>query len=203
MAWPHLSGIVKCVCTFEYGISRAVNVHYVSKRGGGSPISVADLEDVAEIFQDAIFTEFIAFIGNDWTLETVVATDWSAENGGQFDLDTGVPVAGTETTEEVPHSIALVASHRTAQTGRSFRGRSYQPGLTEGHIHGAYVDGATATALGDVYDYLRVELDLIGYDHVVYSLYSGGVARTTPVATPVTRTVVNLRVDTQRLRLPS
>lgn len=202
MAWPHLDGIVKVVVTYGFEGKPSVNVHFVLLSPASSPISQAALESMTDVFFDALDAEWKAFMGDQWTIDEIVATDWTLPNGGQFEHVVGLPITGTDIDEEVPASVAIVASHRTAKTGRSFRGRSYMAGLTEGHVGGNNVDGALQTAVGDYFDAIALDLDALGAELVVYSLYAEGEKRITPEATPVTSQIVNSRVDTQRKRLP-
>jgi hypothetical protein len=46
-------------------------------------------------------------------------------------VSTSAAVQGTDTTDNLPLSIAAVVTLRTAKAGRSFRGRSYLPMFTE------------------------------------------------------------------------
>jgi hypothetical protein len=202
MPWPHLDGIVKVAVTYGFDGKPSVNIHFILLDPAGVGVSQATLEIIGDIFFDALSAEWIPFMGDAWTIDEIVATDWTQESGGQFEHVTGLPLTGTEVAEETPASVTLVASHRTAKTGRSFRGRTYLPGLTEQNVGGNTVDSALQTAVGDYFDALATALAVTDTELVVYSLYSEGTARTTPVATPITSQIVNLRVDTQRRRLP-
>lgn len=202
MAWPNLPGVAKVVVTYGFDGEPSVNVHFVLKRNFATPISLLSLEQIGDEFFDALQAEWIPFMGDQWTIDDIVTTDWSVANGEQFQRVTGLPLVGTEVNEEVPASVCIVASHRTPFTGRSFRGRSYMPGLTEANVGGNGVDGALVSAVGDYFSALATGLGSISADLVVYSLFAAGAQRTVPVATVITSTIVNSRVDTQRRRLP-
>lgn len=202
MPWPHLSGVMKVVVTFGFDGQPSVNVHFVLLDTPQSPIGLPTLQAAAGIFQTALDTEWKAFMGDQWTIDDIIATDWSLENGQQFQQVVGLPITGTELNEEVPASVAIVGSHRTAKTGRSFRGRTYMMGLTEANVGGNNVDGIMQTGVGDYFAALETAFTAANSKLVVYSLYTAGLPRAIPVATPVTSTVVNSRVDTQRRRLP-
>lgn len=203
MAWPHLDGMIKVVVTYGFDGEPSVNVHFVYKQGGGSPIPQSSLETVAAIFQNAIFQQWAARMGDEWSVEYIVATDWSIENGGQYSYSNGIPFSGQETIEEVPASVALVVSTRTAKTGRSYRGRTYLPGLTEATVIGNHVTATGLVTAAAYYTLLVGDLQEANFDLVVYSLYSGGAPRATPVQTPIETVIINSRVDTQRRRLPA
>lgn len=202
MAWPHLNGVIKVVVTYGFDGKPSINVHFVLMQAPTTPIAASALQAAVDAFFPALDTEWKPFMGDQWTVDGIVATDWSIPNGNQVARVTGLPITGTNISEEVPASVAIVASHRTDKTGRSFRGRTYLPGLTEGNVGGNNVDGLLITGVNDYFDAVTTQLGLVGADLVVYSLYSGGVPRVAPEATLITHRVVNGRVDTQRLRLP-
>lgn len=76
------------------------------------------------------------------TLANVGLRDIRTANTAEY-LDTGGAVAGTGASELLPPQTALVITLRTAQAGRSFRGRVYLPGFHEG---GNTVGGVAAPA---------------------------------------------------------
>lgn len=202
MAWPHLPGVLKVVVTFGFEGKPSVNVHFIKLDSPTTPISLSRLLEMASIFKNALDVEWKPFMGSEWTVDKITATDWSLENGQQFEQVTGLPITGVAATEEVPASVAVVASHRTVHTGRSFRGRTYMMGLVEGNVGGNNVDGLLMTGIADYFTALDTAFIATGAKLAVYSLYSDGVPRVTPVATPVTSLIINSRVDTQRKRLP-
>lgn len=70
-------------------------------------------------------------VGTAITLANVGLRDIRTANQAEF-LDSGGAVAGTSAGDLLPPQTALVVTLRTAQAGRSFRGRVYLPGFTEG-----------------------------------------------------------------------
>lgn len=64
------------------------------------------------------------------TLANIGLRDLRTANTAEF-LDTGGAVAGTGTGDVLPPQIAMCVTLRTAQAGRSFRGRVYLPGFNE------------------------------------------------------------------------
>lgn len=203
MAWPYLAGMVKIVVTYGYNGTPSINVHFVLEREPSSPVPPAVLLAAANSFQDAYANEWKNQMGDEWAINNIVAQDWSLPDGQQIQTSLQLPIDGSEIGLAIPASVALVVSHRTDRTGRSRRGRTYLPGLTEGNTAFNTADADAVIEAADTFDVLDTNLDLQDLDHVVYSLYSGGVAREVPVATVVTNRIVNNRVDTQRRRLPT
>lgn len=65
-----------------------------------------------------------------WALDAVGVRDLREANQAEFVAQIDSP--GTDTAEPLPPSNALVVTLRTALAGRSFRGRIYLPGWSEG-----------------------------------------------------------------------
>lgn len=203
MAWPFLDGMIKVVVTYGFDGVPSINVHFVLQRTPESPIPDAELRSAANAFHVGYAQEWKHMMGEDWSIDNITGLDFSQEDGAQIQTNLTLPIDGSEITPEIPASVALVVSHRTDRTGRSRRGRTYLAGLTEGSTDGNTVDATAITRAGDCFDDIDTNLDSIDMDHVVYSLYSEGVARAVPIATLITNRIINNRVDTQRRRLPA
>ena len=202
MAWPHLDGIIKVVVTYGYNGTPSVNVHFILQRTPVSPIPAAVLLLAANTMRNAIGAEWIPEMALNWEVSNVTAQDWSLPDGDQIQSTGVLPLTGTDAGTAIPASVALVVSHRTDHTGRSRRGRTYLAGLNEGNVSFNDANAESVTAAAEFFSVLDSTLDLEDMDHVVYSLYSDGAPRVTPLATLVTSRIVNNRVDTQRRRLP-
>lgn len=203
MAWPFKDGVVKVVVTWGFDGKAAINVHFVLMETPTSPISPVLLTNIANRFRTAIADTWIDRMGLNWQLDDVVAYDWSVEGGAFRPTDGALPIVGVETVDELPAQVALVVSHRTGLSGRSHRGRTYLPGLTEANVDGNTVNAAALTTAALYFTDLRTALALENLDLVVYSLYHDNLPRVDPVATAVIAQVINSRVDTQRRRLPT
>lgn len=137
------------------------------------------------------------------SLVNIKLTDLTTETAPVVNYGTGLPIAGTGASPALPNNVAFVITKRTAQRGRSFRGRIYHPGLMEGSVTGNTVSGSAATAIIGAYD------DLLAFSTAGATWTMGVVSRYTnlaPRATGVFTGVVNLttdgNVDSQRRRLP-
>lgn len=203
MAWPHLAGMIKVVITYGFDGKPAINVHFVLERTPSTPVDDGVLLAAANSFHSALDTYWEPEMGSEWQVDNITATDWSDIDGSQITTDEALPIVGTEVSEEIPASVALVVSHRTDYTGRSRRGRTYLPGLTEGNVGGNGVDAGAVTAAATYMESVDTLLASEDLDMVVYSLWSQGVERVTPLPTLITSRIINSRVDTQRRRLPA
>jgi hypothetical protein len=113
------------------------------------------------------------------------------------------PIAGTLTTPVLPANVTLAVSLRTPFAGRSFRGRTYWIGLSEGAVQGDFVQPGTAQGiLAAVRELIEDVPQPLNAQLAVVSRYHNGQPRAVGIATPVTSAVlVDTRVDTQRRRL--
>lgn len=116
-----------------------------------------------------------------------------------------MPFNGTKTVGVVgpiANSAALVCSLRTPSRGRSYRGRIYFPiGDSAFMQDSENVTVGTSTFISAALTSLPTYLASTSGTLVVASRRNGGAPRALGVATPVTETIVNTHVDTQRRRV--
>lgn len=203
MAWPFLTGTIKVVVKYTFGGKVSVNVHFVRQDIPTSPIEDAQLLLAANALHATYGDNWDTRASNEWAVGAIEATDYSREGGGQQLSNLVFPIPGILVSASIPSSNASVVTQRTARTGRSYRGRNYVPGLSFGTVTANELNVDLITDLGLLYAEMRTALALVDMQMVVYSLYNQGVQRTIPEATPITGTMINSRVDTQRRRLPT
>ena len=178
-----------------------VNVYHVK---ASSPISTIYMEAILEAFQqwweEDMALNFTSSIG----LERIVVKDVSVEDGSQVEEEFATPLFGTVgSVAAVPNNVAICIGLKTAQTGRSFRGRNYYAGLLETDFALSLLSGGRVATLfdsalalpGRLNDLAEAELAIASYVH-------NGAPRTTGVLTPVTSMTINSIADSQRRRLP-
>lgn len=141
-----------------------------------------------------------AAVNSTVTLANVGLRDIRTANTAEF-LDTGAAVAGTGTGDLLPPQTALCITLRTAQAGRSFRGRVYLCGYGEPVNAAGGVASSSSTSVAFV---VAIQNALIAQ-----SLNLGVLSRPAPqlpipragFITPVTSVVARDSVwDTQRRR---
>lgn len=140
-----------------------------------------------------------------FTLNRVKLRDMSSENSFVTDWVGILPLTGTLAGNSMPSSVAWCLKKQTGLAGRSFRGRIYHMGMGEAEVSGNFVDGTYAANVEDAWNTLLTDMQETGngFDMVVVSYRTNGAPRTAGLATDVTSIVsVDLRVDTQRRRLP-
>lgn len=115
--------------------------------------------------------------------------------------------AGGVADNALPANCALCISFRTALGGRSFRGRNYVAGVTEGNASGSILATANANGILTAYNTLQstisANVQSESWQWVVVSKFSGGLPRAAGVTTPISSAIlVDYVVDSQRRRLP-
>lgn len=131
------------------------------------------------------------------------ATDLTAVDAPSFYESFAAPIVGTKTGEAVPLNVAGVISELTNRRGRSYRGRSYLPGIAESDrtSEGAFTS-ALAAAIAAGYGTLNLYVGPdTGGAHVVASRFNAGVQRAEGVAQNVNAYRMDTLFDSQRRRL--
>lgn len=110
---------------------------------------------------------------------------------------------GTSAGISLPNNVALTITFRTAQRGRSSRGRNYIPGLTETNVTNNEVASASVDYFQDAYALLMSGAFAGPGIWSVVSRYNNNAPRVLGQSLPVTAVaVVDAVVDSQRRRLP-
>lgn len=154
-----------------------------------------------------------AHLSSDIELNEVFATDLTSSTGPVSSFTTGLPLGGTVGVEAEPANVAPCISFKTANRGRSFRGRNYIPGIPGTFVAGNHMSGEWMADMVDAYEALNAAVSGESWVHVVISRFSGSTIvdgkkiptpRVAAVVTPVTTySFVDDVVDSQRGRLPN
>jgi len=137
------------------------------------------------------------------SLQAIEVVDLTEGSGLGISVSTGLPISGTGTSPAMPNNVTLAIKKGTGLVGRSFRGRTYHPGLQEAQVTGNTVLSTVVDDLRDRYDLLREPLGaLIPVNLCVLSEVENGDPRVTGICTPVTGIGVDPIIDSQRRRLP-
>ena len=168
-------------------------------------VTIAKMEDLAAELVDWWDTNVRAFMGNYVALQRLRLLDLSTAESFEFTWSTGLPITGTRVGTDLPANLAFCMKLSTGLSGRSNRGRIYFFGMVEGDVTGNSVTSTYANGVRSAANALKT---LVGsedtYGLVVASFISGGQPRVTAQVTPVIdASYVDLRVDTQRRRLPT
>lgn len=158
----------------------------------------AEVELMAEDLSTWVLAELVPEVVTDLTFTEWYIVDLSNQNGWVVEYTINEP--GTIAVDPLPPQDAICISFLTNSRGRSFRGRTYLPGISKNSVDNGLVIAGVQTSLFGAYNSLNGYLASYDTIHVVPSRISNGVERTTGVTTPVTNYRVNPAVATQRRR---
>jgi len=168
-------------------------------------VTTTIMQNLGTIIIDWVISSLAPVIPMIFTFNDVYLTDLSSVSAPAFSWQTGtssnLPQSGGGSGTPVQNHTSLVISRRTANRGRSYRGRTYLSGLTEADLLNTNT-WASATLSGFLAIYLALiaNVGFAGFTDVVVSRHNGGSPRVVGVTTPVTAYSADSRITTQRRR---
>lgn len=190
-----------------------IKIEIKCKKGGAPNINIvwgvinitldlAALESISDAVVAWWTAEIRPLVSTSTTLEAVTVTDMSNEAGLQWVNDLVTPLAGTATGGDLPSNVAAVVTFYTGQVGRSYRGRVYNPGLTDTQVTTNTLGTTYVTNMLTAWAEFNIAMDTAGVTHCVASHYTNGAPRSEVQATAILEYGMNNVVDTQRRRIP-
>jgi len=194
---PAVNGVELC---FQFVLG-GQNVEFcLNLRKSAGAVTSTDLDNAADAGHAWQNSDFLALLSNEIQHVATVATDMSVQGGPQS-ITTNATNGVISSPSEVA-SVAGVVSGRTAKRGRSYRGRSYIPGIpTNARLNPTDFTTAKATAIAAAFAALQVDLDAIGFDIVVASRQHNNVVTNPAEQNEVIAFVMDNHYDSQRRRL--
>jgi len=204
MAFQKVVDCVEIDMIYTYNSVPAQNVFYARLVGGYSQAQIQTLADAVDGAWAATFpgdqpvevsyvrTEVRGLaVPNDITAQSVVSAG-----------------PGTHTGNALPSQVTFSIKKTSGLTGRSARGRTYWIGIPDNELEGAdenFVKAAYAAQMVADIDFIRSTIEGTGaWEAVLVSRWFENVKRSEGEVFPWTGTTnVDLRVDTNRSRLPS
>lgn len=177
-----------------------VNVYHVIT--GADPIVMANLTLCAQLFRAWWANNFAGNFPDDIALHRITVKSLSVPNHLEWVEEVSPPVTGQQVTTSAPNNVALAVAGKTGFSGRWARGRNYLAGLNISEVVDNYIGTALAAAILADMVTLKESLTAENFTLGVASFFYNGAPRTFGVLTPYTMFTVDLRVDTQRKRLP-
>lgn len=200
MAFIPVPNVVQTELVFNWESQIVENVLHFEPAGG---IDVTEMAALGAHIVNWFNTSLKNYLCTSISLINVKLTDLSTETAPVVNYATGLPIAGSLASPTLPNNIALVLTKRTALRGRSYRGRIYVPGLSEGDIVANTVGGGKVTALVNSYSLLLAfTAGSESWEMVVVSRQNNNTPREFGVATQVLSLDSDGTVDSQRRRLP-
>lgn len=185
---------------------RCQNTLYFERPGGWTADTLTELiENVVEPMVEIADL----YLSNELKYVRVDAFDLTTASGAFASSTNLATNEGEANNAGLPGNVAAVVSFRTAQRGKSFRGRNYVPGLTETGVQGNTLGEFQRNSLTQAYETMLEGLNIgnVETTWVVVSRFTGGAKpnpsepRAQGVTTPVTQVVVDTRVASMRRRL--
>jgi len=178
-----------------------------------TPYDVSSLTALGLAIRDWWVTDIFALQSIACALREVFVTDLTTDSSPAVSVTAGLPSNGSVGGEVMPNNVAPCISFKTANRGRSFRGRNYLMGFGVDQIGQNEVAAGVADDYTTAYNNLIAVAGALDLVWVVVSRFSGftivdGKKVPTPrvagIATPIVNAVfTDLTVDSQRNRLPN
>jgi hypothetical protein len=145
-------------------------------------------------------TSLVPFLSRDWAGSRVRCFDLGSPTGFQYTV--GMVEVGGVDVEAAPNNVAACVSIRTAQRGRSGRGRNYIPAIPNSLITLNTMDPGWMSDILGAYGFLvGAGTFAAGWQWVVLSRVTGGVPRAAGIGIPVTNAIfVGNKVRSMRSR---
>ena len=176
-----------------------VNVFHVHN---SIPWTLAHINACLDTYITWVQTDGKYCMGTGCTFVSTTGRDLTTKTSTIVDKLPLAPVEGTQMSGCVVQAVTAVVSWRTAQSGRSYRGRTYVPGLPAEWVENGYLKPAAMGTLKTHYEALYGTMSLDTWELGVFSRMSDKVYRTQGVFTPVSHVVVGNQLGVQRRRLP-
>lgn len=176
----------------------AINVLYFKNT---TQWALPELITACNTLKDAWIAQAMPLMASTARLLRIESRGERAQTDVSYQLSLTPPASGGVNSDPLPLQCAFCVTHLSGFTGRSSRGRTYFPFVAEVDQQGGLISGTRAAQYVGALEYIKSQMDAIGWTHVIVSRYSGGVKR----ATAETLNVIGYRVrdteiDTQRRR---
>lgn len=198
---PAQPGCIEVVFRFVlFGLPLVIVIN-VCLDSGAAP-SLSELTAVANACDAWMEFDLMSVLSQDLAFVQTTATDISIETGRQVVVNHGSGVLGSIVFYSLPSQIASVVSLYTVLRGKSYRGRTYIPGIPANYQtaeSNTMATGDVAAVLSE-YNALTSRLAPVLAKQAVLSRKHGGVKRLIAVGTPVTSRTMQNTFETQRRR---
>ena len=192
MAFQPVPNVAQVTISGKQDSQLTINDLYFEASGA---ITGASLTNLATNVGNWLSTSLAPLLSQDWSSTVVRAVDLSSATG--LTGESPINVTGGVGTEAAPNNVAACVSLRTAQRGRSGRGRNYVPGIPNAEIT---LNTLSNTFIGNLIDayFILVGAGSFtpGWELVIVSRQTAGALRPTGLAIPV----VNVLMTTPYVR---
>lgn len=189
-----------------------VEVVFTALQNGVPVVNVFNVQDPAThdaarlgVIADTFFTWWSANIkgslSSSYVLQSIKATNLTSSAGPQVIRNYTTGNAGSVSGVQAAGNAAAVISWRTANIGRSFRGRTYLGGMAAASLTSAqFFDPTFAANIAAGAAALITALAGLDAKLAVLSRFVAGALRVTGLLTEIVSVIVDTKVDSQRKR---
>lgn len=176
----------------------AINVLYFRNT---TQWGLPELIQACNTLKDAWVAQVLPLMTIGGRLLRVEARGERAQTDVSYQLALTPAPVGSINSDSLPHQCAFCVTHLSGFTGRSARGRTYFGYIPESNQSSGLLPASVVAQYIGALDYIRTQMDAIGWKHVIVSRFSNKTKR--PVAE--TLEVIGYRardneIDTQRRR---
>jgi hypothetical protein len=190
MPFQAVPNVAQCRIIGNMDAQLTINDLFFEISGGG--ITPTNLQQLANGVNGWAFGNLAPQLSDDWAYVRTDAIDLTSATGPV--ATSSDPATGGVSGESAPNNVAACVSLRTAQRGRSGRGRNYVPGIPNTVITLNLMDDAFVNNLLLEYNGLVGPGTLVaGWQLVVVSRVTGGVVRAVGLAIPVTQVIMTTK----------
>ena len=151
-----------------------------------TPIDSVSLQNLAEVVLGWVTTVYFPLLSNLISCVGVKVVDLTTSSGGTYTAVPGSSLVGSIAQPAINNSLAFCIKHLTAARGRSYRGRSFVPGIPVTSLTDPNTLAVVlANELVDAFISLDGTIEDANWGAVVVSRRSGGLPRVAGVATPI------------------
>ncbi len=177
------------------GVACSITLHFEKS----NPTST-DFTNLAAEVAAGFASDLLPELTEEVTLGDVVVYDLSAEGAPNYVNSDESGEVGSEVADSVPNNTAMVISHRTEDTGRSARGRTYLPGFSEIKESNGLILSAARDDVLTAWGTFIAGIEALGWAFVIAQRFANKQQLATGVMRAVVTEIIKLQLGTQRRR---
>lgn len=169
-----------------------------------SAIAEADVEALFDFLEDDFIPAYLLDLSVSLAIDELYGTDLTSASSPTYSRTFSPALTGGESgAAGMPGNVNAAISFRTANRGRSARGRNYVPGATENNVSGNVLNLTLINDLVAAYELLLGGGDIpVAWVWSVLSRFLNGAPRSSGLAQPILDVLsTDPTVDSQRGRL--
>lgn len=171
---------------------------------GTVDFNAGHIETLADVVKDAWELHCLPQLPGAYASREVVARGLRSPNDFEHTAPWVLGGTGLLTSAAMPNNVSICLTRKTAQRGRSYRGRIFWPGLVEQDVTDNRVNVGRADAILDAIRNFWADVSTFGvFAMAVITRWENNALRPVAIANPITSwSMTDTVVDSMRRRLP-